>query len=529
MMNDTERVRLEEEIERYANRGVLGENQTVTIRFGDEVRTVSEKGTVLAEALREMIREALPEAGEAKIEGMIREITAQFGGVLPYEVSYAVVLEDGQLKARLSKKAEIAFDRSGKIMYMSSTETISPDDRVVFRGHTHPHVAEGPLAELEFSADVCAMMARERIYGRDRVLPEYIFQRTAEGGVRLKVLMPAAQAQGRYVFADAKEFKNGVPVPATEGARTAVEADVLKDAPAVTLGLKKLDAWETGHVMARPARGDSLIERVQEMANLVWCQGVAQELIAQLGQRGLDVQKLKSLREKDPNSFAYELIAILKEAGFLTTNYATVVDVRAFGTEGIEEVAKRLGGRESPVKLYFAADAQSRGKISNALVRAGIREGDVADMIIDVGNERGDDLLKTISRELPLRLKDIKNSHVSIALADSDENRGAIERHLTTRDREGSFNFLIADEVEVRRSLVQDRITYLNLYNVLASMATKNINIMAIGCKESIGSYLENLRRTLRNVLRYIIIGRQDIEREMREFINTFHQVSTAM
>jgi hypothetical protein len=331
------------------------------------------------------------------------------------------------------------------------------------------------------------------------------------------------------VFADAKEFKNGVPVPATEGARTAVEADVLKDAPAVTLGLKKLDAWETGHVMARPARGDSLIERVQEMANLVWCQGVAQELIAQLGQRGLDVQKLKSLREKDPNSFAYELIAILKEAGFLTTNYATVVDVRAFGTEGIEEVAKRLGGRESPVKLYFAADAQSRGKISNALVRAGIREGDVADMIIDVGNERGDDLLKTISRELPLRLKDIKNSHVSIALADSDENRGAIERHLTTRDREGSFNFLIADEVEVRRSLVQDRITYLNLYNVLASMATKNINIMAIGCKESIGSYLENLRRTLRNVLRYIIIGRQDIEREMREFINTFHQVSTAM
>lgn len=109
-------------------------------------------------------------------------------------------------------------------------------------------------------------------------------------------------------------------------------------------------------------------------------------------------------------------------------------------------------------------------------------------------------------------------------MSDSEKNKAQIKSHLKAREAD-SANFLLFGEEGV--SFAQNRITVLGIYNILARIATQKVNVVAIGCKD-IGGYLEGLRRILRDVLKYVIITKENIDRDMREFMNAFRQIATS-
>ncbi|MDD5489022.1 MAG: hypothetical protein PHH49_08720, partial [Candidatus Omnitrophica bacterium] len=171
----------------------------------------------------------MPEA-IAGSEGFQNDV-ARLGGVLPYEVTYAI-LSDGQI--RFSSKAEIVFNSDGSIRYMSSTEAVYSDDDVLLRGHTHPHVAD---ADAEFVGDMIAVMLREVVYN-ERVA-EHILERRSDGTLQVRVLRREGD---NFILSTI-----GEGVPATETVmREAGLADMLtlQNIAGIRQGMERLEAWE---------------------------------------------------------------------------------------------------------------------------------------------------------------------------------------------------------------------------------------------------------------------------------------------
>ncbi|MFH1790575.1 MAG: hypothetical protein ABH885_01140 [Candidatus Omnitrophota bacterium] len=219
-----------------ANEGMMREGQTVTVRFGNQVYTVTAEtdGVSLLDALKAQMTKT--EAGKKDYKALVASLTQQFGrAVLPFEVTYAV-MKNGDV--HFSSKAEIGFDATGRILYMNSTETVSSADRdnIAFRGHTHPHVA---LDASEFMADTVAMMARERIYGQ--AMPEFILERGADGKISVRIL----QHEGNQ-FMLAKVVDGKV---VSEGVLRTTEDALAKDSLAVAAGIGALDSWEKAELL----------------------------------------------------------------------------------------------------------------------------------------------------------------------------------------------------------------------------------------------------------------------------------------
>ncbi|MDP8259123.1 MAG: hypothetical protein P9L90_06880, partial [Candidatus Aadella gelida] len=153
--------------------GLVSAGQTITVNFGDKEYTLTGEG----ESVLDMLEKEMTQEEFIKVKEVADQ---EFGGMMPYEITYTV-MKDGTVE--ISEKAAIVFDADGEIEFMSSTETVSTDDNVIFRGHTHPHIATDTT---EFMADAVSMMIREAIYGKP--MTEYMVERAGPGIFQMRAL-----------------------------------------------------------------------------------------------------------------------------------------------------------------------------------------------------------------------------------------------------------------------------------------------------------------------------------------------------
>jgi hypothetical protein len=125
-----------------------------------------------------------------------------------------------------------------------------------------------------------------------------------------------------------------------------------------------------------------------------------------------------------------------------------------------------------------------------------------------------------------LENKGIKASHASIGL--NEKNAQAAIAHIDANG-DKAFNLLIAN---LERAEDQDKASLpaLNVINILAKLATqKELSVMAVGCGDETVGRLTGLVQRLKNILRLIIIAREDIGRRVREFIISFTETSRSL
>jgi hypothetical protein len=103
--------------------------------------------------LTEKVR-ALKGVSDRTKANIMAELSSRFSSdLLSYEVGYAVVRDQatGEYKVKLSDKASLIFDEDGRMIDTNCTETVDPNDRVVFRGHTHPDYVNPDTDKAEWA------------------------------------------------------------------------------------------------------------------------------------------------------------------------------------------------------------------------------------------------------------------------------------------------------------------------------------------------------------------------------------------
>ncbi|MDD5496050.1 MAG: hypothetical protein PHP46_02985 [Candidatus Omnitrophica bacterium] len=468
-------------------------------------------GANLEEALdnmKENAKDITPETLEKIKEAVISE---SYGA---YEASY-IQLSDGTVRLNHTAAFEVRMEGTEPVLYKRTcTKKVAAGDAITQKGHLHLGKIE---SREQLYGDMVAMMIEEHITG-SKDLPEHIWQLTTrEDGSKVFTLSKLEHANGLFrLYNYNRQTKEFEPVKGFEIS----EAELLKALTEGDLaaGLERLDEAAIGQIMALRPKAGTFLDKVQSFAG-VTPKGVAEILVGRVTDRKI-AESIKNLATDDPNSI-YGLCSLLKQAGVLTGKYATVIDAREGSGLKIDmnELKNAVEKAGDVINICVVVDTAGKENIIKTLpenVTGNItfieaeNDASTATVLAAVSKTMGDLDIKT-------------NGNIAIALADSDENRKAIENHLKD-NREMSFNFSLVDRAVI------SQINQHTVYVVLANQAVKKIILTAFGvAAESIGSYLEGLRRILGSIMRYIIITKENINKDLRDFINAAKQVSIAM
>jgi hypothetical protein len=479
----------------------------VTVRFNGADYTGSDVGQAL-DAL-----EAKIGRGES-MEAIRAAVAEEYGDA--YETS-AAVMADGRVVLSHRAAFEVELDDAGKVAVsrISCTKSLSSADKVRLSVHTHLE----PIKDIrELYGDMIAMALSEHTTAKYNP-EEYIIQR--DGTNPLPIVSRLIHRGGIFTFETFNRTTNRFEKVA--GMEPVTETGLLAamDKTLALEGLGQLAAAQAGAILLTPAsKANAFTDKIQEVMQIRFDAKIAAiAIVAELAKKGISRETIYGEVGKAAvadESVFHGLARALRETGVLASDCAAVVDLRSeeFNTKGMREAINRIASAgQSPLKIYAIADKSSAGLDELKNVAIIYAEGRI-----------GEDLFAHVRGEL--ENKGIKASHASIGL--NEKNAQAAIAHIDANG-DKAFNLLIAN---LERAEDQDKASLpaLNVINILAKLATqKELSVMAVGCGDETVGRLTGLVQRLKNILRLIIIAREDIGRRVREFIISFTETSRSL
>ncbi|MFH1836680.1 MAG: hypothetical protein ABH862_01020 [Candidatus Omnitrophota bacterium] len=324
-----------------SSEGIVKKGNTVTVKFGGKEYVITGDDASILELLE---KEMTP----AEFARVKETADKEFGGSLPYEVTYTV-MADGTVE--VSEKSAIVFNANGEIEFMSSTETVSTDDDVVFRGHTHPHVA---TKTAEFMADAVSMMIREAVYGKPMI--EFMVERSGPGTFQMKALTRTGD-----------EFTVSTIVNGEVTQTEAIVLDVTAIA-ALQKGISRMDTSQLGALSAMlklqqdelinvtPRNTELLINAISLASRKAWTNDDFMKMFS----RQISLQG--TVRMEDMLSYLDHQIGVLNQGTYVLAFDAGAIDA------SVEQLARTIEASGSKVRIAVIGDAARAAELKGIYV-----------------------------------------------------------------------------------------------------------------------------------------------------------------
>ncbi|MFA6609276.1 MAG: hypothetical protein WCT15_00300, partial [Candidatus Omnitrophota bacterium] len=469
-----------------ANNGVLKKGQKVTIKIGEDniynIAADRDGISLLDAALKQAA-----DAGDSKLRSYVEKAISdfKFNGVLPYEVAFAI-LPDGTIK--YSSLAEIVFDEDGKLRYMACTESVNKNDVVIFRGHTHPHVAVDPR---EFNADqknldegvFGAVKELLIIQGQQAIMT--VLPRTTPA-MMLMAAAPAAAAQP--VLDITYTFTRGADGLFKETMTMSEALPPVAPKKAEAKEPEKREAEVPDKVVRRDAEEPGLFKDRQEseaytaaFRSLLVSDKMSKELLD--GIKAIRAQKnLTTLQIADG------IAQLLKQAGIFTNNIGIGIDARGGGYDAdfIVDAIKEVAGENSPVRYCVIVGSDlEKAHIENRYSDLVARR--LLNAVVVARGENAFEKAADAMRDL-----DVKDNYsIALAITESDSNVAMVKEHYEQRkdDPKTRLNFMIANSKVVqgvRRDHKEGDVVAGAILTEMVKLASQDkTTVLAIACGQN--------------------------------------------